>query len=896
MTFCNKVHTRCGEAKPCVRIAAQIDHWPWPHTHEVQASHIRMKAQGQSVDHPAAFVARANEMKMTSNEDASASWQESSMDDSRTQPATISQDSLSNLLPTDTVDHHWEGDAGLEHVDAIQQEQNEMEQSARQKDEAVEPPKEPPNHHQQRPQERLYNCLLPSGQVMDAKNTVQSHSVLVVEPYPLVPHHHHHHQPTRGTGFFAGGTEKDHSVAVLPAMELSLQQPAEPSMMSALCVATTRAINGNVHDWDNPMIDSVVMAHAWNPDSGAAAAAADSVIAVAMVPDHHATVPSLYWPHCDGIPPPPSRSLLPSHFHFRPNWDETSGSMAPRSSLDGPSVPPRPLNMDPQDTSTGQPLPLRGPDGSKVTRGHRLSTRIKVGIAMVLVALVTVAATLILGACLKDGCRRHPSHANATGTVNATIATPNYSTVQNGSLAINSTFDATTWITAASNSTMASTLNRTERGILVAEFINGITLSERPIRLIPPNNSNQSTFAAAHAEMSAEERALQWLVYVDSSTLTPNTPAGSGQARLSQRYALATLWLQLGWTEQPLGPESECTWLSVACESVDLGPELGGFMGVVTGLFLGPDVTTNFTLPPDLGLLTSLTQVEVLFAPLVGLLPTTIGLWTNLNVFTVQSAGLSGPLPSTLEQWTALESFRIESTAISGSLPEWMGSWSALQIFSMRANLLTGKIPSAVQQWSNLLAFSVGQNSLTGSLPEWLGHWTKLGTFAVEENRLSGSIPSCIGNWTDMFAFSVGDNALHGSLPDSIGQRWSSLTIFNVSRNEIVGTIPSTVQSWTALEMFDVSHNALTGSLPEAIGKWTDMFEFDVDHNALTGPLPVSLSNWTGLFTARFYNNSLQGGFIPERWCSFVATIYADCPLKFSCDCCECSNQTGLGC
>jgi hypothetical protein len=383
--------------------------------------------------------------------------------------------------------------------------------------------------------------------------------------------------------------------------------------MTALCVATTpAALVSNDNDWDNPMIDSVVMAHAWNPDS-----VADSVIAVAVVPDHHGTVPS--W-HCAGIPPPPpppppSRSFLPGQCHPRPL--ETSDSIAPRNSLDGPSVPPRPLNMDPDDTSMEQPPPLRDPNGSKMTSGHTpafFSTRIKVGMAMVLVAMVAVAATLILLGCRIPSASSAHAPFQAAKAINATFTMANNSSVQNGSLAIQSTYHSATWTTAASNLTMAPTLNRTERGKLMAEFINGITLSNGPIRLLPPN-SDQSALAAAHPEMSAEERALQWLVYFDSSTLTPNNPASP--VRLQQRYALATLWLQLGWAE-PLGPESECTWLNVACESVDLGPELGGgYMGVVTGLFLGPDVTTNFTLPPDLGLLTSLTQVEVLYAPLV---------------------------------------------------------------------------------------------------------------------------------------------------------------------------------------------------------------------------------------------------------------------------------------
>jgi hypothetical protein len=35
------------------------------------------------------------------------------------------------------------------------------------------------------------------------------------------------------------------------------------------------------------------------------------------------------------------------------------------------------------------------------------------------------------------------------------------------------------------------------------------------------------------------------------------------------------------------------TWLHVACESVDLIPELGGFMGVATGLFHGPGHDPN---------------------------------------------------------------------------------------------------------------------------------------------------------------------------------------------------------------------------------------------------------------------------------------------------------------
>jgi len=109
-------------------------------------------------------------------------------------------------------------------------------------------------------------------------------------------------------------------------------------------------------------------------------------------------------------------------------------------------------------------------------------------------------------------------------------------------------------------------------------------------------------------EGSAEAAAANFLINEDPLQLGVETLAD--QFRLSQRYALLTLWFSEtdGWdNSEGWGvAEDECTWFGVTCESQDIGGETAN---VVTKIEM-PNNDLDAPLPADLALLEYMTTLK----------------------------------------------------------------------------------------------------------------------------------------------------------------------------------------------------------------------------------------------------------------------------------------------
>lgn len=102
----------------------------------------------------------------------------------------------------------------------------------------------------------------------------------------------------------------------------------------------------------------------------------------------------------------------------------------------------------------------------------------------------------------------------------------------------------------------------------------------------------------------------------------------------------------------------------------------------------------------------------------------------------------------------------------------------------------------------------------------------------------------------------LNSNNLVGTLPASLNSL-TALQIFLLNNNHLTGTLPP-LTGLTALEAFEVFNNQLSGSMPELIGL-TALSDFLVSGNQLTGAVPA-LTGLTALVTFDAYNNQLSGG------------------------------------
>ena len=132
-----------------------------------------------------------------------------------------------------------------------------------------------------------------------------------------------------------------------------------------------------------------------------------------------------------------------------------------------------------------------------------------------------------------------------------------------------------------------------------------------------------------------------------------------------------------------------------------------------------------------------------------------------------------------------------------------------------------------------------------------------------QPEELLCTLISCAQRVDVVRRFSITQQGLKGQLSHDVGLL-SHLTISRLSKNELYGTIPSSMTYLTDLEVWDLQSNALTGPIPEAVGTLTNLEWWILDNNLLDGTLPSSIVHLIKLEDWQFSNNQLSGA-IPEE-------------------------------
>ncbi|CAB9509434.1 Leucine Rich Repeat [Seminavis robusta] len=384
-----------------------------------------------------------------------------------------------------------------------------------------------------------------------------------------------------------------------------------------------------------------------------------------------------------------------------------------------------------------------------------------------------------------------------------------------------------------------------------------------------------STIERLEEPSSPQYQAYQWLK--DDPNLTSFTTA-----RVIQRFAAATLYYATQgdqWDSND-GPVTvsfglpgmdgfkvnvtaskwldynshECSWLSFPVfEGVEregegqwLCPDYDPNVPTSTGSFINLNLfnnNLNGTLPPELGLLTTLEQVHLYRNPqLQGEIPSEVGLLTNLHYWSCRACKLSGRVPSEiglLTKLTYLNTFR---------------------------NLHTDALPAPVWRLPRLQLLRIGQNEISGRIPDAIGsQLPHIQLIRLSRNQMSGSIPKSIGDCSLLTELDLAANSFTGWIPSELGRL--PLQELELGDNLLSGRVPSELAQLTGLVSLNLKNNAdLTGSLEEFLPVATDI-------NATEMALMSLSIQGTGIT-----------GTIPEEICAIEALTF-DC----SPSCCGCS-------
>ncbi|VFQ73625.1 unnamed protein product [Cuscuta campestris] len=182
-----------------------------------------------------------------------------------------------------------------------------------------------------------------------------------------------------------------------------------------------------------------------------------------------------------------------------------------------------------------------------------------------------------------------------------------------------------------------------------------------------------------------------------------------------------------------------------------------------------------------------------------------------------------GVVPPSIGNLASLEDIDISSCNFTGKLPMSLGNLTQLVSFNLWGD--TFYHPYGVYFTPDSNRFS--PDSFTTTSLSWIGKLTKLTHLNLARLDLTGGIPSWLMNLTQIIKIDMTWDRI------PLG-----LQVLNLSRNRLSGHISSSFSNMENLESLDLSQNQLTGSIPVELTKLTSLSSFDVSYNNLSGPIP----------------------------------------------------------
>lgn len=291
----------------------------------------------------------------------------------------------------------------------------------------------------------------------------------------------------------------------------------------------------------------------------------------------------------------------------------------------------------------------------------------------------------------------------------------------------------------------------------------------------------------------------------------------------------------------------------------EIPPELGRLANL-SELNLYDNQLTG-ALPPELGSLAGLTYLNLARNRFSGAIPPQLGQLANLRYFRVW--GLTGPIPAELGDLASLETLDFDGFESAGAIPPELGRLTNLKHLGISNSHLSGPIPRELAALTGLESLDFGNaqlvgDRLTGPIPPELGNLTNLRYLELGGHNLTGPIPPELSNLSQLTYISLVKNQLTGHIPAELGGL-EQLGALYLDRNRLTGPIPTELGSLTNLWTLSLWYNHLTGPIPPELGALTDLRVLSLWFNELTGPIPPELGNLTNLEELVLSRNQLSG-------------------------------------
>ncbi|VFQ71764.1 unnamed protein product [Cuscuta campestris] len=272
-------------------------------------------------------------------------------------------------------------------------------------------------------------------------------------------------------------------------------------------------------------------------------------------------------------------------------------------------------------------------------------------------------------------------------------------------------------------------------------------------------------------------------------------------------------------------------WTGVLCYNDTIND---GYLHVRELQLLNMNISGS--LSPELGRLSYMNILDVMWNSIGGSIPKEIGNITSLKLLLLNGNKLTGSLPEELGYLPNLDRIQIDQNYISGPIPVSFSNLNKTKHFHMNNNSLSGQIPHQLSRLPNIVHLLLDNNNLSGYLPPELAEMPNLRILQLDNNHFEGSqIPESYGNMSRLLKMSLRNCSLQGQVPDL--SNIANLSYIDLSFNRLTGNIPPNRLSKN-ITTIDLSNNNLNGSIPASFSELPRLQRLSLANNSLSGSVP----------------------------------------------------------
>ncbi|KAL1293962.1 hypothetical protein AAHE18_19G106800 [Arachis hypogaea] len=283
-----------------------------------------------------------------------------------------------------------------------------------------------------------------------------------------------------------------------------------------------------------------------------------------------------------------------------------------------------------------------------------------------------------------------------------------------------------------------------------------------------------------------------------------------------------------------------------------------------------------------------------------GSIPNSLCKIDSLYILDLSSNNFSGEIPDCWRATQEVSDIDLSSNRLSGIIPSSIGNLPSLEWLHLNNNSFHGDFPPFLRKLKQLRLLDLGENNLSGILPSWIGDFfssmyllrlpqnkfygniptkicqlLELRILVLSNNKMSGPIPHCIMNLAGMILKKKSNETNADSQDQLQNEQEVMLSLkgaelvystnlrlvadFDLSNNNLSGSIPEGITMLTALQSLNLSYNKFSGKIPSQIGDMKLLESFDVSHNLLSGMIPNNMSSLTFLNHLNLSYNNLSG-------------------------------------